>query len=374
MEHILKECFQQNPELEKDYAQNNSGLYGLPEPHREKAKAKLKVRIESAKKAIIKQWEDQNVKPEVLVYEFVSTRIGYRNSIEDLKQVSEKAMTGPRISKIHAEVQRNYMDKMLETAVNQFVDLWEKWKPSVVSTSTYQYVVSQFREKVILAANNVFQYEGYQSTIYSDLIGSLIHSSVEESNLQNIISISTRAGAAAATVRAATVSIFGTAAATVGAAAVATVGAATVAQVGTAAAATVRAATTLVGTSMAGSIAGPAITVTVATISMAQNHNIARKLINECVDVLLIFERIYWYHGRHINEHFVRGACCDYLKYQPAIHAKVDSKSLWLLPKEKVKEIMINVVKEFRYKDRVTELISESDGMEAMPGSFPQNS
>jgi len=94
--------------------------------------------------------------------------------------------------------------------------------------------------------------------------------------------------------------------------------------------------------------------------------------------VLLVFERIYWYDGRQINDEFVRGACCYYLKFQAAVHDEVGSKSGWisdgfgmLLSKEDVEKTLTNVVNKFRYSSILKETTLEDSEAGSIPGSFP---
>ncbi|CZR67833.1 uncharacterized protein PAC_17732 [Phialocephala subalpina] len=338
---VLDEILSENPRIEQD-SPNVDEISSLPSSYQPDANARLEALMDRKKNEIIEQWEKKDVKPESLAlnYKFVSVTRGYvyADSINDLRKASYDAMTGPRISKIHAEAQRIWIDKKLKKAIKDLADLWEKRRPTLDSSNT-QKLIDKFGKNAMRVTNNAFEYEGYQSDMHSDLIRNLIYPSVEEKNwLKTITSAATSAATYAP-----------------GVAAYLSPGPSRV-------------------------VSGVAAIAATATTNRARAYETARRLVRECVDVLLIFERIYWYDGRHINDEFVRGACCYYLKFQSAVHDEVGSKSGWisdglgmLVSKEDVEKTLTSVVNEFRYRNRLTETALEDNETGAMPVNFPQD-
>ena len=311
-------------------------------PQEEQAGAMLLIEQECQARIskIKQQWKDEvgrhnasNQKALELTFQFVSIDPPLVDtSIPELKQASKRAMTGDRMTQMHKEAQKNWIDNTLIKAINTLVDHWANsrslWKVSLSNSALQKSI--RFAIKKI---NDVFEYEGFKSASHPNRIMEHLHSSQLEYDIWPIMytgfiivggviirSIPLGAVATLATAAASTL-------ATTGASTLTTTGASTLA---TAAASTVKNA-----------------------------RDLALNLIPELVHVLLIFERIYWYHGGNINDQFIDGSCHYYLKIQTQVIKRIMEIQGWRMltamasknwEKKVVRDILERVTDEFRFK------------------------
>lgn len=310
-------------------------VYQLPREISEIAQTLVAEEEKHRMDMIKRQWESAEDKPDSLelAFEFVSEYPPFADtSIPALKIASYNAMTGDRIHHIHTEAQKNWINNALNEAIDELVDVWEKSRGTIelVADETW---IKKFIKIIIKKVNNVFKYEGFNSESHPDLAINLLRYSDEEkkiwstllSGLESMIPIG--------------------------------------------------ALYLLPGF---GKVLGAGIGT---ALVMKKARATALSLIPELVHVLLIFERIYWYDGGLINDRFIHGACCYYLKSQGEIIKTIDEVMSWrmllatgnILSKEKdvVRDILRTVVDKFRFKYSGQILLAEELAeLPEMPCSF----
>lgn len=302
-------------------------IRGMTQEQRETAEALIEARVENEKETIKRQWNSVDVLHESLdlTFEFVSCNPDL--NISALKQTSTDAMTGDRIRQIHANAQKNFIDKALDEAVDKLVDTWETNRSSIEIRQD-QLRVRDFIKTVIKEANEIFNYRGFNADSHPDLFINLLMYSEADSRLIQLINSEVVPALA-------------------------------------------------VG---AGVFINPAFFAVSAGIAVGKAHRTAVSLIPALVQIILVFERIYWYDGGEINDRFIDGACCYYLKRQVEISKRIQEVMGWRLnivadkirkSDSVVRDILKTVIDEFRFKysGQLSQEREVSD-IPMMPGSF----
>jgi len=315
----------------RSYRKGNREL--LPPGIREKASARIEEEVQRTMDNIKRQWlrhtENGNrLKP---TFQFFSERFPWvDDSIPALQLASEQAMTSERIRQIHCEAQKYWIDNALNEAIEELVTYWGDNRKTLELVESED-PIKDFVKKAIEKVNNVFQYNNFDEKRHPDYIMNLLHYSKEENGIWSLIYSGLKGVLG-------TIALFN----------------------------------------------GPyTVTVAAGTYGFSAATNARKRALSfipEMLHVLLIFERIYWYHGGEINDLFIQGSCCYYLKIQARVIQRAKEiqgwdmfgaqlKTAWEM--NVVRDVLKNTVNEFRFKhSRVDHPTTGAEALKSMPGAY----
>ena len=219
-------------------------------------------------------------------------------------------MTGPRMKQIHADAEEAHIKKKIKDSIEKIGKSYDANAPWINPTRGQAHV-GNFRSKILQEISGVFGYRGYDPDSMPLTVQSLVHPSESRASSWKPLS---------------------------------DVADYTPLGIGS-----------LLLRGPYSAAAGSAIT-SVWSIAMARKTSY--HMIRECVDALLIMDRIYYYDGEVINNEYVKEACLDYLKRRKEIDNGMDSPLLRLCVRyngEIVKKFLEEIIEKLRYRNTSTE-------------------